>query len=318
MQLARLLVAICVATSGCLGRSNLTTRPAPFPQFRSYDAVPSWSPGGQYVAYLHEPRDASDEERIAIVDSSGSASTSVVAIQPAVSPQLTWSPDGTQIAYWDGGICTVTLATHVTRRWTGPFVVDPAWSPDSRFLSFLITTRVSSAPDSTGGIHILDTQTGDERALTYADTLTAFGDYPVWSPDGSRIAFMSEMSGSGGNICIIGVGGGPLRQLTHLSGYCADLQWSTDGQTIYFHFTPSPSAFGDPATTSSWVVHADGSGLRQLPFDLGDRRVHFWFQFSLSHPGDRVAYTGMDSTGRGGVIWTMDSDGRNRRQLTSP
>ena len=97
-----------------------------------------------------------------------------------------------------------------------------------------------------------------------------------------------------------------------------DLQWSGDGQRIYFHFTPSGSSLGDPATTRSYVVNLDGSAPRALGLDLGDPRVNLWYQFRLRHPGDRVVYTGLDKTGRGGVIWTMNVDGSSKRQVTSP
>ena len=293
------------------------TRPIPFPHYRNFDAIPTWSPDGRSIAFLHEPRDSADTERIAIVDTSGSTPTTVIGISPAVSPQLAWSPDGTRIAYYDGGISTVVIATRETRVWTGPYAAYPSWSPDGRFLIYLITVRAPFAPDSTAGLHIIDTQVGDQRALIRQDSTTTFGSYPVWSPNGRTIAFMSNESRTGGNICAVEADGSNYRQLTHLDGWCADLQWSADGQRIYFHFTPSPATLGDPPSTKSWVVNSDGTGQHQLPLDLGDPRVHFWFQFSVG-PGDRVAYTGLDQTGAGGVIWTMNIDGSDRHQLTMP
>jgi Tol biopolymer transport system component len=184
-------------------------------------------------------------------------------------------------------------------------------------LIYFISMRAASAPDSTAGIHIIDTQTGDQRALIREDSKMTFGSYPIWSPNGRTIAFMSDEAGTSGSICVVEIDGTNFRQVTHLDGWCTDLQWSADGQRIYFHFTPSPATLGDPSVTRSWVVNSDGTGLHPLAVDLGDPRVHFWFQFSIG-PGDRVAYSGLDPTGAGGVIWTMNIDGSDRRQVTVP
>ena len=315
MLSAYLTACTLAASFGC--SQSPPTRPTPFPRYRNLDAIPSWSPDGRSIAYLHEPRGSADIEHIAIVDVADGSTRALTVISPRVSPQIAWSPDGTRIAYYHGGISTLEIETHTTRLWTGPSSAYPAWSPDGRFLIYLITLRRASAPDSTAGLHIIDTHVGDERALIRDGSKTTFGSYPVWSPNGSTIAFMSNESATGGNICCVEKDGTRYRQITRLSGWCADLQWSADGQRIYFHFTPGSATFGNPAVTKSWVVNEDGTDAHQLPFDLGDPRVHFWFQFSIG-PEDRVAYSGLDPTGSGGVIWTMNVDGTERCQITVP
>jgi Tol biopolymer transport system component len=121
-----------------------------------------------------------------------------------------------------------------------------------------------------------------------------------------------------GNIHTVSPYGADHRQITRLDGYCADLQWSSDSQRIYFHHTEARAAYDDPNHTTSWVVNRDGSGLRRLRFNLGDRRVWFWFQYSIRHPGDLIAYSALDATHSGGVIWVMGPEGSQPRQITRP
>src|SRR5215831_302292 len=68
-------------------------------------------------------------------------------------------------------------------------------------------------------------------------TQLTFGPYydsdPAFSPDGSRIAFVSNRDGSDGNIFILEVASGKISQVTH--EYQAGFQaWSPDGKTIAY------------------------------------------------------------------------------------
>ena len=62
----------------------------------------------------------------------------------------------------------------------------------------------------------------------------AFDGWPVWSPDGQRIAFSSNRAGPAntGQIFVLNVDGSGLRQLTSGPGGFAQPSWSWDGRRI--------------------------------------------------------------------------------------
>jgi Tol biopolymer transport system component len=104
--------------------------------------------------------------------------------------------------------------------------LDPGWSPDGRYLVFDARNDTPSAPSrelpeadkgkgamdfSPFTIQIVDVAQGMERALT-PDTVG--GEVaPAWSPDGWRVAFLSDRSGAI-EVWVIDADGNNLQQVT--------------------------------------------------------------------------------------------------------
>lgn len=91
---------------------------------------------------------------------------------------------------------------------------------------------------------------------------TSGGDnQPVWSPDGSRIAFQSGSTNQ--EISVMNADGSGRRQITATTAITeAEPAWSPDGSQIAFVANKS----GSDTTTDQeiWVMNADGNGLTQL------------------------------------------------------
>lgn len=255
-----------------------------------------------------------------VVDTTGTGLTKLLGGAFVFSPEMAWSPDGIRLAFIDGSaqLWTLTIADRSTQQWPLPhgYVRYPAWSPDGRFIVYAGTKSNYMQPDSMGGLHILDTADGTQRALLHGDTLMTNGIEPAWSPDGQTVAFVMNESPGSSNIFSIRVDGTQYRRLTSFPGYVGSPQWTPDSRMIFFDMNPPPCLPSHTSNHTTWRVNADGSGLQQWPVKLDDPRVQFGYMFRLSPNGQRTAFIGLDSTGTAGVLTVMNLDGSGRRQLS--
>jgi Tol biopolymer transport system component len=91
-------------------------------------------------------------------------------------------------------------------------------------------------------------------------------DSPAWSPNGQRIAFVSERDTDPANgnyasqIYIMNADGSNLEKFGHHSSGAFDPTWSPDGKQIAFrsYYDNTPDIF---------VINVDGTGLAQLTFE---------------------------------------------------
>lgn len=139
----------------------------------------------------------------------------------------------------------------------------PSWSPDGRFL---VIGGASEGPGKPAYLWVVELSTGKWSQLTNG---TSFDFEPAWSPDGSRIAFLSADGAiAPPAIMSVNVDGSDLRQLTRSGRQEWPPVWSPDGQRIAF----SSGRNGPPHI---YVMNADGSDQRMLEA-AGDGVVTAW------------------------------------------
>lgn len=126
---------------------------------------------------------------------------------------------------------------------------------------------------------------------------------PVWSPDGTRIAFTGfrpPIEGESPNIFVMNRDGEDVRLLV-ANGF--DPSWSPDGSKLAF----SREARGD---IDIYVVNADGSGLIRLTDDPARDVSATW-----SPDGRKLAFVkGSDGSGFG-ALYVMNTDGTDVQQI---
>lgn len=103
-------------------------------------------------------------------------------------------------------------------------------SPDGRRVAFagvLMDTSVGAAPTR---ICLTDLATGDTRVVTFGPNVDRL---PKFSPDGQRIAFLSDRSKEGDfQLYVLDLKSGAARSTPRVQGWVEYLHWSPDGSRI--------------------------------------------------------------------------------------
>lgn len=232
-----------------------------------------------------------------------------------------WSPDGTRIAYGEseGAFWAATHTELGVAKADGTedrtilslpgagVILNVRWSPDGSRLAFVLWTPNPASPvtwsqlGSRWDIYVVNVDGSGLRPLAPAHP--AFVQSLEFSPDGTKVAFVSDHEGIG--VHTVAVDGPPVpRRVTPLEFSAQDVRWSPDGKRLAF--TGQPLVPVDvSAWNHIWLIDTDGSNLRQLP-------AQTYHPPSWSPDGRSLAYVCVDKCG----IATIRADGTGERALT--
>ena len=193
---------------------------------------------------------------------------------------------------------------------------EPAWSPTASLIAYSSNER-----DGFFDIYVMNSDGTGVRNLTNREDRDVS---PVWSPDGSKIAFISRVQGKS-DIHIVNHDGTSLRTLTGFKAqqYSSPV-WSPDGTKIAFTSNRDVRRVARPSTANPdmpefpqlppppelYVMNADGSGQTRLTFNN-------FFDGNLTWAPDGLRLAFQSNQDGDHEIFIVNVDGTSLRQITS-
>src|SRR5207302_1405193 len=228
-----------------------------------------WSPDGKWIAFFGS---LGDKHGLMIAKPDGSDVTVLASPEgtnsplPGIGNEVTWSPDGKQIAYIS------SIPDSRTAEASG----DP-----------MVITRYLYKPDAGEGmtrfndnrrLHIfaVDVATRQPRQLTKGDTDEHSID---WSPDGKQILYLTNPEPNQDeffnyDVFALKVADGSVGRISATEFNEYDPVWSPDGKKILFRGTRR--GLTDRETTMEdthvWIMNADGSDRREFGAAIDNRQ----------------------------------------------
>ena len=184
------------------------------------------------------------------------------------------------------------------RQWTFPvpFYQSVAWSPDGSRIAF---SAITTTWDDGYGIFVVN---ADGSGLTRIDTGGAAALYPVFSPDGSQIAFSSKRDDNT-DVSVMRVDGTGATRLTQHEANDGYPTWSPDGARIAFHTNRD-------GNYEIYVMNTDGSDPVRLTDHPADDYNPAW-----SPDGSRIAFDSDRDEIEGDEIYVVGPDGSGLAQV---
>ena len=215
---------------------------------------------------------------------------------------LTWSSDSPQIASV-GEDGTLTGAGYGHAKVTATAPGGKTAIADVYVVGEIVVASSRAAPSTPGKFQLYAVERSNLAQLTKLTpaTDTASASDPAFSPDGSRIAFVSQRDGNA-EIYVMNADGTGTTRVSNDPQPDGRPSFMPDGQSLVFH---SPRTAGKQEI---WAVNVDGTALTQLTRDSVNSSP------AVSPDGQIIAY--VSTRNKDGDIWLMNRDGTNQRQFT--
>ncbi|MEA2451614.1 MAG: hypothetical protein QOG04_324 [Actinomycetota bacterium] len=221
------------------------------------DSQPRWSPDGSKIAFASNRGDEKAKSQLYVVDAAGGEPKKLTDLKDDVS-NISWSPDGSTIVFCsrepDDAYEEEDERARAPRRFTRVryHLDNVGWTLDRPQHIFTVSSDGSEEP----------------RAITKGDY---DDDQPVWSPDGSRIAFAGARHDDwdiipAQDILVVDRDGGEVSVVSSTDGWCQSPSWSPDGSKIAYQYVPG--LFDEPRHSQIAVIDAAGGGSNVLTADL--------------------------------------------------
>ena len=291
-------------------RKRLTSGPLSFNGTTSQnpgDYSPRFSPDGRMIAFDRQLFTTSHEVGVVTV---GSGETKILSGGQQNINGLAWMPDSREVVYsarrgTPQQLWTISAAGGTPRPLSlaGEGAFGPVISRDGRRLAYVRRSRAVN-------IWRMDLQPGGDGSSgnpVKVISSTQWQGEPCISPDGKRIAFASDRSGTY-EIWVSNFDGTSPVQLTFLGGHAGSPMWSPDSRRIAFDF----SGDGNP---DIYVIDADGGAPKRLTTNPASDVLPSWSSNGLWIYF--IAYRkDVSNPAATSQIWRVSPEGGQEGQLT--
>jgi TolB protein len=184
-----------------------------------------------------------------------------------------WSPDGKHVAFVliqgereqihvmnpDGtGVEPLTPANVKT--------IHPGWSPDSRTIVYCTDDDLNPPKKNSSEIYSIDLATRHIAQLVSGGVNT----YPVWSPDGKKLAFRRMLGETNSEVFLANADGSDAHNITNDPAFDGWPAWSPDGKKIAFASNRGNQNY------QIYTMNPDGSDVRLVAATEGRGTAPKW------------------------------------------
>jgi dipeptidyl aminopeptidase/acylaminoacyl peptidase len=303
-------LAIGPASPGREARSQVFVLPMAGGDARRLTDAPNgvqhfaWSPDGATVAFAaaDEPEKKTGIERH---NRSFEIGNDDYLVQAAPQPTHIW------LVASDGSAPARRLTSG---SWSMPTSFPPgppasplSWSADGKSIAFTRVETPHSGDFDRARVHVADVANGRVRALTGREKLEA---HPVFSPDGSRIAFWRPRDGDSNNVNEIQIAAAAGGEGTSATGsidrHIARALWMPDGASLIV-------GANDSTRVSLWHQPIGGAP-RKLSLGDVSPASSFWVDVNVGRDG-AIAFVG-STTSRPAELYYLSSATAPPKRLT--
>jgi len=238
---------------------------------------PTWSPGGEYIAYVTVPDDDGPQD-LWVMDADGSDQRDLnLCPGDQDCGRLDWSPDGRRVAYVQGtALYVAELATGsreaiaTARKASTPDGAGgpgPTWSPDGATLAFACANDF---------LCLISADGGELRRVSPGRPGFDFAG-PEWAPSGPWIAYgYKRNTVSPANLFVVRADGTGRRQLTDTTGTIGAWNpvWAPDASSLLY--TDWSGAGTGRGLGTLFRIDLDGSDRVQLTTGPHDYHPDWW------------------------------------------